>query len=87
MSDKKPEDISPSPSDTAVAVEVMAKLDKSVFDALVQLANARGVSANTVLQQAIRTEKLLSDNITQNDKLLIKKPNDSYLIVNLARAS
>ena len=46
------------PNDT---VPVTANLSKDLFDALVELANQRGVSANTVLQQAIATEKYLSD--------------------------
>ena len=48
------------------------------MNALSELAGRRGSDANTVLQQAIATEKLLSDNIDLGDKLLIKKADDSY---------
>jgi predicted transcriptional regulator len=40
---------------------------------LQELAAKRGVSANTVLQQAINTEKVIADNVDQGDDLLIKK--------------
>jgi predicted transcriptional regulator len=37
------------------------------------LAQQRGVSASTIIQQAIATEKLISDNVSEKDDLLIKK--------------
>ena len=40
---------------------------------LQELAARRGVNANTVIQQAISTEKLIADNVEQGDDLLIKK--------------
>jgi len=40
---------------------------------LQELAARRGVNANTIIQQAISTEKLIADNVEQGDDLLIKK--------------
>ena len=40
---------------------------------LQELAAKRGVNANTIIQQAISTEKLIADNVDQGDDLLIKK--------------
>jgi hypothetical protein len=45
---------------------------------LSELAGRRGIDANTVLKQAIATEKLISDNVNKGDKLLIRKADDSY---------
>ncbi|KMO12301.1 hypothetical protein SQ03_24680 [Methylobacterium platani JCM 14648] len=57
---------------------MQAELPKSTFDALKELAERRGVDANTVLQQAIETEKLLSDHVGVDDKVLIERPNKTY---------
>ncbi len=59
-------------------IAVQAELSKSAFDALKELARRRGVDANTVLQQAITTEKLLSDHVGVDDRLLIERPNKTY---------
>jgi predicted transcriptional regulator len=40
---------------------------------LQELAARRGVDANTVIQQAISTEKLIADNVGEQDDLLIRK--------------
>lgn len=40
---------------------------------LQDLAAKRGVDANTIIQQAITTEKLISDNVDPADDLLIRK--------------
>jgi len=53
-------------------VTVTAELPQSLLDALVDLANKRGVSANTVLQQAIEAEKFLSENVQRGGKILIE---------------
>jgi len=37
------------------------------------LAQQRGVSADTIVQQAVATEKLIADNVGAKDDLLIKK--------------
>lgn len=57
---------------------MQAELSKSAFDALKELARRRGVDANTALQQAIATDKLISDHVGINDKLLIEKPDKTY---------
>ncbi|HEY1752537.1 MAG TPA: hypothetical protein VGG29_14860 [Caulobacteraceae bacterium] len=59
-------------------VNVQAELTPQVFEMLKELAQRRGLDANTVLQQAITTEKLLSDNVGVNDEVLIRKPDASY---------
>ena len=58
-------------------VKVQAEISEELFSALKELAAKRGVTANTVLQQAIATEKLLADNIGADDKVLIAKPDKS----------
>lgn len=67
-----------SKSDSEATVTVQAELSKSAFDALKELARRRGVDANTALQQAIATDKLISDHVGINDKLLIEKPDKTY---------
>jgi hypothetical protein len=54
-------------------IPVTAELPESLYNALVELANKRGVSANTVLQQAVETEKYLSDKEGQGAKVLIEE--------------
>lgn len=66
-------------------VNVEAELSPETFEALKQLANQRGLDANTVIQQAITTEKLLSDNVGVDDEVLIKKPDNSYSRVLFSR--
>jgi predicted transcriptional regulator len=39
---------------------------------ITELAKKRGVSASTIIQQAVSTEKLIADNVAPNDDLLIK---------------
>jgi hypothetical protein len=58
-------------------VKVQAELPVDLFNALKELAIRRGVSANTIVQQAIRTEKLLADNVAPDDKVLITKKNNT----------
>lgn len=45
--------------------------------ALQDLAARRGKDANTIIQQAIATEKLIADHVGKDDDLLIKK-GDSF---------
>lgn len=59
-------------------VSVEAELAPDAFEALKDLAEKRGLSANTVLQQAINTEKLLADNVGLDDEVLIKKSDNTY---------
>lgn len=56
-------------------VEVTAELPESLFNALKELAKTRGVSANTVLQQAIQTEKFFSDKERQGGQILFEGPD------------
>jgi uncharacterized protein YpuA (DUF1002 family) len=57
--------------------EVQAQISEEDLKTLLELAEKRGVDANTVLQQAISTEKLISDNVGPNDDLLIKRSDNS----------
>lgn len=56
-------------------VKIEAELSRENFEALKELAQKRGLDANTVLQQAISTEKLIADNVGPKDELLIKSGN------------
>jgi hypothetical protein len=64
-------------SDNDDMVPITATLPKSLYDALVQLATERGVSANTVLQQAISREKYLSDKEGSGASVLIEEKDKS----------
>lgn len=57
--------------------QVQANLTDADLRDLVEIAKRRGVDANTALQQAISTEKLILDNVQDGDDLLIKKPNNT----------
>ncbi|MBA3810035.1 MAG: hypothetical protein H0X27_00005 [Caulobacteraceae bacterium] len=57
--------------------QVQANLTDADLQDLVEIAKRRGVDANTALQQAIATEKLILDNVQDGDDLLIKKPNNT----------
>lgn len=57
---------------------VKAELTDEELRDLVELAKKRGVDANTVLQQALSTEKLLADNVGSGDELLIKRPDKTW---------
>jgi hypothetical protein len=59
-------------------VSVSAELTAEQLEILRDLAGRRGVSANTVLQQAIKTEKLFADNVKANDEVLIRHPDNTY---------
>jgi hypothetical protein len=76
---------STEPTGTSVSIE--AELPRELFEALKELALRRGLDANTVLQQAIQTEKLLADNVGIDDEVLIKKSNNSYSRVLFERTS
>lgn len=56
-------------------VTVTAELPESLLAALVDLANKRGVSANTVLQQAIEAEQFFSERTLGGGKILIEYPD------------
>jgi hypothetical protein len=57
--------------------QVQANLTDEDMKNLLEIAARRGVSANTVLQQAIATEKLISDNVKVGDDLIIKRPDNT----------
>jgi hypothetical protein len=56
-------------------VSVTAELPATLYKALLSLAEQRGVSANTVLQQAIQTEKYLADHEAEGAKILLERPD------------
>ncbi|HEX8665880.1 MAG TPA: ribbon-helix-helix protein, CopG family [Beijerinckiaceae bacterium] len=58
-------------------VQVSAELSKDLLDTLEQLARQRGVSANTVLQQAIQTEKFFADTVAAGKKVLLQNNDKS----------
>lgn len=58
-------------------VQVSAELPREMLDTLERLAKERGVSANTVLQQAITTERFLADTIGSGKKVLIENNDHS----------
>jgi len=64
-------------ADNEDMVPVTATLSRSLYDALVKLATERGVSANTVLQQAIAREKYLSDKEGSGASVLIEEKDKS----------
>lgn len=57
--------------------EIKAMLPDDLVEILQKLARERGVDANTVLQQAIATENLLSENVEPGDDVIIKKRDNS----------
>lgn len=59
-------------------VKVSAELPKELLEALEQLARQRGVSANTVLQQAIQTEKFFADKLAAGNKVLLENKDRSF---------
>ncbi len=54
-------------------VPIKGELPESLYNALVELANKRGVSANTVLQQALTTEKYLDEKEAAGGSVLIEE--------------
>jgi len=57
------------------------ELSPENIEALRSLATRRGMDANTIIQQAIATEKLIADNVGEDDDLLIKKGDKFQKIV------
>src|SRR5690348_5153494 len=64
-------------ADTNETVTVSSTLPKSLFDALVELSKKRGVSANTVLQDAIAREKYFSEKEANGASILIEEKDKS----------
>lgn len=71
--------------DAKDTVKISGEVSKELLDALLELAKRRGVSANTVLQQAIANEKFLDDQQAQGSSLLIEKPNKTFRKLIFAR--
>lgn len=61
------------------------KIDLSPEDVarIAALARERGVDADTIIRQAIATEKLIADNVGPKDELQIKR-GDTVTPVNFA---
>jgi hypothetical protein len=59
-------------------IKVRAELSPETFEAVKALAALRGVDANTIVRQAIHTEKLIADNMKPGDELLIKKADGTF---------
>jgi hypothetical protein len=64
-----------------VMPSVQAQLTEEDVRTLMELAAKRGVDANTILQQAITTEKLIADNVGPKDDLLIRRSDNSFVRV------
>jgi len=60
-------------ADANETVTVSSTLPKDLFDVLVDLAKKRGVSANTVLKDAIALEKYVSDKEANGASILIEE--------------
>lgn len=57
-------------SDSSKTVSITAEIPEDLLKTLENLARQRGVSANTVLSQAIRTEKFFPDTEASGSRLL-----------------
>ena len=57
---------------------ITAEIPEDLYQTLIALAQQRGVSANTVLVQAIQTEKYLADHEAEGAKILLEKPNRTF---------
>jgi hypothetical protein len=60
-------------TDNEKTIPIKGELPESLFNALVELAKKRGVSANTVLQQALETETYLAGKERDGAKVLIEE--------------
>jgi predicted transcriptional regulator len=54
---------------------ITAEIPEDLYQALIELAQARGVSANTVLMQAIQTEKFLAAHEAEGANILLERPD------------
>ena len=59
-------------------VKFTADLPKALFDALVYLATKRGVTANTVLQEAVAREKYFPEKQATGASILIEEKDKSF---------
>ncbi|HEX8573344.1 MAG TPA: hypothetical protein VF759_11400 [Allosphingosinicella sp.] len=53
--------------------KVTVDLSEEDIKSVLAQAKARGVSANTIIQEAVTTQKVISENVGEKDDLLIKK--------------
>jgi hypothetical protein len=53
--------------------KVTVDLSEEDLKAILAQAKARGVSPNTIIQEAVTTQKVITENVGENDDLLIKK--------------
>jgi hypothetical protein len=65
-------------ADANETVTVSSTLSKDLFDALIELAKKRGVSANTVVQEAIAREKYFSDKEADGASILIEEKDKTF---------
>ena len=65
-------------ADANEPVKITADLSKDLFDTLIELAKQRGVSANTVLQDAIAREKYFSDKEASGASILIEEKDKTF---------
>jgi hypothetical protein len=65
-------------ADDNKSVQVTADLPKELFDSLIQLAKERGVSPNTVVQEAIAREKYFSDKEAGGASILIEEKDKTF---------
>lgn len=63
------------------AETVTVELSPELLKAIGVMAKQRGVDANTVLQQAIVTEKFLDNEIRAGGKVLVEKPDRTFRLV------
>ena len=59
-------------------IAIKAELPVDLYEKMVQLADRRRVSANTILQQALETEIYLADKEEQGAKVLIEGTDKSF---------
>jgi hypothetical protein len=72
-------------SEQTPKVKITAEISESLLETLKNLAEQRGVSANTVLSQPIGTENFIAQNEAAGSKLLIEKPNNTLAQVTRKR--
>lgn len=53
--------------------KVTVDLSEEDLRAILAQAKARRVSANTIIQEAVTTQKIISENVGEKDDLLIRK--------------
>ena len=64
---------------------IQAELSDEDLQKLMELVKLRGVDANTILRQAISTEKLIADNVHPGDDLVIKRRDNTVAKVEFSK--